>query len=79
MYDQPLPPSIIDQFEAGAKTDLLRGLLSANITLYKIINSNLAQTALTLSDGSQNNNSNIKELAGEVTCKGVEIDIATNR
>jgi iron complex outermembrane receptor protein len=77
IYDQPLPPSIIDQFEAGAKTDLLRGLLSANITLYKIINSNLAQTALTLSDGSQNSNSNIKELAGEVTSKGVEVDIAT--
>ncbi|MEP7376911.1 MAG: TonB-dependent receptor [Chitinophagaceae bacterium] len=77
IYDQLLPASIIDQFEVGAKTDLFRGLLSTNVTLYKIINSNLAQTALTLSDGSLNSNSNIKELAGEVTSKGIEIDIST--
>lgn len=77
IYDQQLPASIIDQYEVGAKTDLLRGLLSANVTLYKIINSNMAQTALTLADGTNNSNSNIKELAGEVTSKGIEVDIAT--
>lgn len=77
IYDQQLPASIIDQYEVGAKTDLLRGLVSANVTLYKIINSNMAQTALTLADGTNNSNSNIKELAGEVTSKGVEVDIAT--
>ena len=77
IYDQPLPASIIDQYEVGAKTDLLRELLSVNVTLYKIVNSNLAQTALTLSDGSANSNSNIKELAGEATSKGVEVDIVT--
>lgn len=77
IYDQPLPASIIDQYEVGAKTDLFNELLSVNVTLYKIINSNLAQTALTLSDGSSNSNSNIKELAGEATSKGVEVDIAT--
>ncbi len=77
IYDQQLPASIIDQYEVGAKTDLLRGLLSANVTLYKIINSNMAQTALTLADGTNNSNSNIKELAGEVTSKGVEVDLAT--
>ena len=77
IYDQQLPASIIDQFEAGVKTDLLRKMLSVNITFYKIINSNMAQTALTLADGSDNSNSNIKELAGEVTSKGVELDIAT--
>jgi iron complex outermembrane receptor protein len=77
IYDQPLPASIIDQYEVGAKTDLFKEILSVNVTLYKIINSNLAQTALVLSDGSQNSNSNIKELAGEATSKGVEVDIAT--
>ena len=77
IYDQPLPASIIDQFEAGVKTDLFRRILSVNVTLYKIINSNMAQTALTLADGTNNNNSNIKELAGEVTSKGIELDIAT--
>ena len=77
IYDQQLPASIIDQYEAGVKTDLLRRLLSVNVTLYKIINSNMAQTALTLADGTNNSNSNIKELAGEVTSKGIELDIAT--
>ena len=37
----------------------------------------MAQTALTLADGTNNSNSNIKELAGEVTSKGIELDIAT--
>ena len=77
IYDQQLPASIIDQYEAGVKTDLFRRLLSVNVTLYKIINSNMAQTALTLADGTNNSNSNIKELAGEVTSKGIELDIAT--
>ena len=77
IYGQQLPASIIDQYEAGVKTDLFRRLLSVNVTLYKIINSNMAQTALTLADGTDNSNSNIKELAGEVTSKGIELDIAT--
>ncbi len=52
-------------------------MLSANLTVYKIINSNQSQTALELADGAPNSNSNIKELAGEVTSKGVELDIST--
>jgi iron complex outermembrane receptor protein len=69
----PLKPSYIDQFEAGVKTNLLKEALSANVTAYQIINSNLAQ--MSLENG--NTNSNIKELAGEVTSKGVEVDIMT--
>ena len=66
-----LPPSFINQFEVGIKNELLNGLLSANITAYQIVNSNLAQTSL----ASGNTNTNIKELAGEVTSTGVEIDL----
>lgn len=77
IYDQALKPSVIKQYEAGAKTDLLNGLLSVNATVYKIVNDNFAQTALFLADGTANNNSNIKELAGEVTSKGVEVELAT--
>jgi iron complex outermembrane receptor protein len=68
-----LPPSYMDQYEAGFKSDLFDGLLSANITAYQIINSNLAQTNL----ANGNTNSNIKELAGEVVSKGVEVDVMT--
>jgi len=72
-----LTPSIIDQFEAGIKYDFFRGKLSANLTVYRIINNNLAQTAPYLSDGiTQNTNSSIKELTGQTTSDGLEIDLA---
>jgi iron complex outermembrane receptor protein len=77
IYNQALAPSIIDQFEAGIKNDLFKGALSVNLTAYRIVNSNFAQTALFLADGSSNNNSNIKELSGETTSKGIELDIQT--
>jgi iron complex outermembrane recepter protein len=68
-----LPPSLIDQFEVGIKNEFFNGLLSANVTLYQIVNSNLAQTDLT----NGNVNTNIKQLAGEVTSNGVEVDLVT--
>ena len=66
-----LPPSFINQFEVGMKNELFNGLLSANVTAYQIVNSNLAQTSL----ANGNANTNIKELAGEVTSQGVEVDL----
>jgi iron complex outermembrane recepter protein len=66
-----LPPSFINQFEVGMKNEILNGLFSANITAYQIVNSNLAQ--MSLENG--NANANVKELAGEVTSRGFEIDI----
>ncbi|RYD73260.1 MAG: TonB-dependent receptor, partial [Sphingobacteriales bacterium] len=68
---KPLAPSFIDQYEAGIKNDLFKGLLSANLTVYQIKNSGLAQQSLE----NGNTNANIKELAGEVTSKGLEVDI----
>ncbi|MDP4211861.1 MAG: TonB-dependent receptor [Bacteroidota bacterium] len=68
-----LPPSFINQYEAGFKSDWFDHLLSFNVTAYQIVNSNLAQTSL----ANGNTNSNIKELEGEVTSKGVEVDIAS--
>lgn len=74
---QSLKPSFINQYEAGVKTEFFEKLFSANVTVYQIVNSNLAQTALTDANGNPNSNSNIKELAGEVTSKGVEVDLST--
>jgi iron complex outermembrane receptor protein len=71
----PLKPSFIDQYEAGLKTDLLDGSLSANVTAYQIINSNSAQTILTSSPKYDATYPNAQELAGEVTSKGIEVDI----
>jgi len=75
VYLNPLPPSYIDQIETGMKTELFSKNLSANLTFYKIVNSNLAQMRLTDASGNPNNNANIKELAGEVTSKGLELDL----
>ncbi|WP_416439312.1 TonB-dependent siderophore receptor [Phnomibacter sp. MR] len=77
IYLKALDPSYINQYEAGVKTELFQKLLAANLTVYLIQNSNLAQTALTDANGNANNNSNIKELAGEVISKGVELDVAS--
>lgn len=71
---QALPHSTINQYEIGIKNELFKGRLNANITGYSINFGNLAQT-----DFSNGNiNTNIKELAGSYTSKGIEIDISGN-
>ena len=74
----PIKPSIIDQYELGIKNEFFNGLLSANVTVYRIINNNLAQTAPFTKDGMQNNNTSIKMLTGETTSDGVELDLVAN-
>ena len=71
-----LSPSLIDQFEFGMKNNFIKDKLSANLTFYKIINNNLAQTAQYTADGvTPNNNIALKELAGQTTSNGIELDI----
>lgn len=68
--------SIIDQYEAGIKKDFWRGVLSTNLTVYQITNSNLAQTAPYKADGiTPNADSTIKVLGGGTKSKGIEVDI----
>jgi iron complex outermembrane receptor protein len=78
IYNNVLPPSIIDQYELGVKNIFLDGKLTVNLTGYKIINNNLAQTAQFDKDGNQNSNSNLKELTGQTTSNGVELDVMAN-
>lgn len=74
--NEPLTPSIIDQYEAGIKKDFWRGVLSTNITVYQITNDNLVQTAAFAADGiTANTDPNIKVMSGETKSKGVEVDI----
>lgn len=77
VFGNALPPSMIDQFEVGVKNDLFKGNLSINVTAYRIINNNLAQTAQFAADGvTPNNNTALKELTGQTTSDGIELDIA---
>ncbi|RZK46251.1 MAG: TonB-dependent receptor, partial [Pedobacter sp.] len=78
IYNNVLPPSIIDQYEVGVKNIFLKGKLTVNLTGYKIVNNNLAQTAQFDINGNPNNNSNLKELTGQTTSNGVELDVVAN-
>ena len=75
IYNNAIEPSIIDQYEAGIKKEFWKGVLTTNVTLYQIVNSNLAQTAEFDANGNVNTNTNVKSLSGETTSKGVEVDI----
>ena len=57
------------------KKEFWNGILTTNVTLYQIVNSNLAQTAEFDANGNVNTNTNVKSLSGETTSKGVEVDI----
>jgi iron complex outermembrane receptor protein len=76
IYNNPLKPSIIDDYEAGWKGIFFKGRIGANLSVYRIRNSNLAQQAITLADGSPNTNTSIKELTGETTSDGFDVDIS---
>ena len=78
IYNNAIKPSIIDQYELGMKNILFNGRLTANLTLYRINNNNLAQTAEFDANGNENSNTNIKELTGKTTSDGLEIDLKAN-
>lgn len=75
IYNTPMRPSIIDQWEAGIKNDFLQGRLSVNVTAYHILNNRFAQTALVTADGKTNSDTNVKEFSGKTASDGVELDI----
>ncbi|WP_246484976.1 TonB-dependent receptor [Chitinophaga qingshengii] len=77
IYGDNLRPSIINQYEVGVKNDFFKGLLSVNVTGYRIRNNNYAQTAPFKADGTSiNTDTNIKMMIGETLSQGVEVDIA---
>jgi iron complex outermembrane receptor protein len=75
IYSQLLKPSIIDQYELGIKNNFLGDRLSVNGSVYRIINSNLAQQAEFKADGTLNSDATVKELKGQTTSDGLEVDV----
>ncbi|MDE3249385.1 MAG: TonB-dependent receptor [Bacteroidota bacterium] len=78
IYGQLLKPSIIDQYELGVKNNFFENKLSANLSIYRIINSNLAQQAEYKADGTPNTDANVKELRGQTTSDGLELDFTAS-
>ncbi|GAA4310390.1 TonB-dependent siderophore receptor [Nibribacter koreensis] len=77
VFQQNLKPSIIDQYEVGVKNDLVKDMLSVNVTFYRIINNDLALQAQFLADGTTvNTDATIKEFTGQTTSDGAEVDLS---
>jgi iron complex outermembrane receptor protein len=73
---QGLKPSLLDQYEVGVKNELFNGRLSANVSVYRIINNNLAVVAPFRADGvTPNTDNTVKTLSGQTTSDGLEADI----
>lgn len=64
--------SIIDQYEVGVKNELFDGRITANLSLYKIINHDFAQAVVL----PNNEPTAAREFAGETTSDGLEIDLS---
>lgn len=75
IYGSQLKPSVTDQYELGVKNELFKGRLSANASVYRIVNHNFAQMAQLKADGTINADTNVKELTGETTSDGFEVDV----
>ncbi|MGI4749130.1 MAG: TonB-dependent siderophore receptor [Janthinobacterium lividum] len=75
IYLSNLKPSSVDQYEAGIKNDLFNGKVAANVSVYRIKNSDLAIQAVYDQFGNLNSNANIKEFSGQTTSDGFDVDI----
>lgn len=72
---QGLKPSLLNQYEIGSKNELFDGKIVANVSVYRIVNSNLAVVAPFKADGTINSDNTVKTLSGETTSDGFDIDI----
>jgi len=75
---QALKPSIVDQYEVGFKNELFNGKIFTNLSVYRYRNSNLAQFIAILPDGKTNTDTNMKELTGQTTSDGMDVDVNGN-
>lgn len=79
IYSTIIKPTTVDQYEVGAKKNFWNNALAVNLTVYQINYNNYYQTAAFLADGvTPNNDSLIKEFAGKMRSRGVELDITGN-
>ena len=75
-----LKPTTIDQFEIGAKKNLWNNAVAFNVSLYQIVYQNYYQTYWFLHNNTITNSqdTNLKEFAGKMRSRGIEVDITGN-
>ncbi len=70
--NNPMGPSIINQYEAGVKNEFLDGKLTVNVTAYRIANDRFVQNAV-LPDGTIS--TLYREFSGATKSDGLEFDV----
>ncbi len=78
LNQESLKPSVIDQFEVGMKHNFWNNAVALNLSLYQIENRNFYQMAEKALDGTFNSDKEVKEFAGKMRSRGVELDITGN-
>ena len=73
-----LKPTTIDQYEVGVKKNLWNNAIAVNLSAYQILYKNYYQTAELNAGGQPNSDPNMKEFAGKMRSRGVELDITGN-
>lgn len=78
---QSIKPTTVDQYEIGVKKNFWNNALAVNLTAYQIMYNNYYQTYWFAGQNGQPVNSsdtNLKEFAGKMRSRGVELDITGN-
>lgn len=77
---QGIKPTTVDQYEVGVKKNIWNNALAVNVTLYQILYHNFYQNFFyTDTSGTvQTPDTNLKEFAGKMRSRGVEVDITGN-
>jgi iron complex outermembrane receptor protein len=75
-----LQPTTVDQYEIGIKKNLWNNAVAVNLSVYEIVNNNTYQTYFyqNAAGAIVTPDSNLKEFAGKVRSRGVELDITGN-
>jgi len=76
--NEALNPTNIDQYEIGAKKNIWNNALAINLTVYQILYRNYYQVALNDAGQQLDPNGLIKDFAGKMRSRGVELDITGN-
>lgn len=79
---QSIKPSTVDQYEIGIKKNFWNNALAVNLTAYQIMYNNYYQTYWFASAPNgvpvNSTDTNLKEFAGNMRSRGVELDITGN-
>ncbi|MBW8524471.1 TonB-dependent siderophore receptor [Chryseobacterium chendengshani] len=77
---QGIRRTTVDQYEIGAKKNIWNNAVAVNVTLYQILYHNFYQNFFYVDTlgNVQTPDTNLKELAGKMRSRGVEVDITGN-